>query len=482
MREKDLFDSNIRYFLKIVLKYRYHLLASVVAGACIGFIVSKYLIRPVYQAKTSLFVGLNTEDNRSNMKDVYSGILLGSQLVNDYKELITSKRIERMVSDEIRTKKLLEMEPEYKANVLLKRNTRVVVISVNSTSPKTAEVVANITAKVFISMAKEIMKLKNVQVIDRASLPRKYIKPLKRNYVAGGAFLAFLLAFALTSLREFFDRTIKNPDEVTEKLQLPVFGVIANMGQDKKSKKIKANDRIGIVVLKDDRSQNSESFRMLRTNLHYSITDGADARIFMVTSSTPSEGKSMVVSNLAVVMADSNKKVLLIDCDLRKPVQHRIFNTPRTPGLVNYLAGDATYEDVILKNTMGSSLDLMMSGPIPPNPTELLMSDKFKNLLKQATAEYDYVFLDTPPCLYMADAAILGRLADRLLFTITANRTREDFIKRSISQLKQIGINVTGIVLNRFSSKGSGDSYYAYNYHHHYGKAAETECLVVDNS
>ena len=204
----------------------------------------------------------------------------------------------------------------------------------------------------------------------------------------------------------------------------------------------------------------------------------------MITSSMPGEGKTMIVSNLATVTADSGKRVLVIDCDLRKPALHKAFKLDRSRGLVNYLAGELEYNEIIISNQLDIGLDIIPSGPIPPNPTELLMSEKFRKLLDKAAVEYDYIFIDSPPCLNMADAAILGRLADRILFTVSANKTRVDFIKRSIEQLKQVDIDVAGIVLNRFSFKnsgykyyqyGGGKYYYAYAYAYNYGGDTQPE-------
>ena len=491
--DKETFDFDIHFFIKIAMKYWLVMVILMLFGAFTGFALSRWVISPVYQAKTSLYVGLDTNKNEEKMSDVYSSVMLGSKLVNDYKEFITTRRVKTLVYDEVIQKNLLPVPFDYEASVALKRNTRVVVISIQSHDPNTAKVIANVTARVFEKLSKDIMKLNNVQVIDTALLPTDYIKPKTRNNIVLGAFLGILLAVGISILAELLDRTIKNPEEASEKLNLPVFGTINEIGEDddssnkKSGKKKPLKGRIGIVSLDKKRSQVAESFRMLRTNLHYSIPENEKASIFMVTSSMPAEGKSMVVSNLAVVTADSGKKVLLIDCDLRKPATHKVFEMTRDKGLVNYLASEIPYEETMKKNVLDVSLDIIPCGPIPPNPTELLMSDKFKTLLDRAAEEYDYIFFDAPPCMNMADAAILGRLADRLLFTITANKTRVDFIRRSIDQLKQIDIDVSGIVLNRFSLKTSGYKYYSYGgkyyyaYAYQYGGEAETEKISADS-
>mgnify|MGYP001232854324 CR=1 FL=1 len=487
----DLFEFDFHFFLKILLKYWLLLLIFIFLGCFVGFAASKWLITPIYEARTSLFVGMTQEDGRNDISDIQRAVILGGQLVNDYKELITSRRVKDQVSDNISKGNLLKTPMEFETSVKLKRNTRIVEVCVQSPYPETAQVVADVTAQVFEKLSKDIMRLQNVQIIDKAELPVIYIYPkTKRNIMLGGL-IGALLSFAFCCLLELLDRTVKNPEEAAEKLQLPVLGTIIEL--DDNSRKAATNiekgtgDRVGIISLDKKRSQEAESFRVLRTNLHYSIPESEKASIFMITSSMPGEGKTMIVSNLATVTADSGKKVLMIDCDLRKPALHKAFKLGRNNGLVNYLAGETSYDDAIIKNILDLDLDIITSGPIPPNPTELLMSEKFKNLLERASHEYDYIFFDSPPCLNMADAAILGRLADRILFTISAGKTRVDFVKRSIEQLKQIDIDVSGIVLNRFSLKnsgykysqyGSGKYYYAYAYAYNYGSDTQPEIEV----
>lgn len=488
----DIFEFDFHFFVKLLLKYWLMILVFILLGGMSGLVISKWFITPIYEARTSLFVGLNQEEEGKNIRDVQSAIILGGQLVNDYKELITSRRVKTQVRDNILNGNLLNNTPlKYETTVNLKRNTRIVEVCVLSPHPETARVVANVTAQVFEKLSKEIMRLQNVQIIDTAVYPEKYIYPRTYKNIIIGCFLGLLLAFGLGVVFELFDRTVKNPEEAAEKLQLPVLGTIIELNE--KSKKTAGNiekgtgDRIGIIGLDKKRSHEAESFRVLRTNLHYSIPESDKASIFMVTSSMPGEGKTMIVSNLATVTADSGKKVLMIDCDLRKPALHKAFKLDRNKGLVNYLAGEMEYDDIIIKKILGLELDVITSGPIPPNPTELLMSDKFNQLLKKAAADYDYIFFDSPPCLNMADAAILGRLADRLLFTVSANKTRIDFVKRSIDQLKQIDINVAGIILNRFSLKnsgykyyqyGGGKYYYAYAYAYNYGGDTQPEIEI----
>lgn len=486
----DLFEFDFHFFLKVLLKYWLMILAFIILGGLIGLAISNWLISPVYEARTSLFVGMNQGDERRNVRDVQSALILGGQLVNDYKELITSRRIKNQVRDEIINNNLLKTPLQYKTSVKVKRNTRIVEVCVLSHYPQTAQVVADVTAQAFEQLSKDIMRLQNVQIIDKAVYPEYYIYPKTKRNTVLGCFFGMLAALGVGCLLELLDRTVKNPEEAAERLKLPVLGTIINLGGDSKKSKSDiekgTGDRIGIIALDKKRSQEAESFRVLRTNLHYSIPERDKASIFMITSSMPGEGKTMIVSNLAVVTADSGKKVLVIDCDLRKPALHKVFKRDRSKGLVNYLAGEMEYDDIIIKHLLDLNLDIIPSGPIPPNPTELLMSEKFKKLLERAADEYDYIFFDSPPCLNMADAAILGRLADRLLFTVSANKTRVDFVRRSIEQLKQIDINVAGIVLNRFSLKnsgykysqyGGGKYYYAYAYAYNYGheKAPEID-------
>ncbi|MEI8245252.1 MAG: CpsD/CapB family tyrosine-protein kinase, partial [Lentisphaerota bacterium] len=213
----------------------------------------------------------------------------------------------------------------------------------------------------------------------------------------------------------------------------------------------------------------AEAFKILRANLEFMLPGKNKSKIVMFTSALPGEGKSTIIANLASSMCESGKKVLILDCDLRKPFMHKFFAVDNSKGLVSIIVGATPFQDTIHRNAHDKGLDLISSGPIPPNPTELLMTDEFKQLLEDLSKTYDYIFIDAPPTLNMADTTILGHLADATIFVITAGKTRIEIIKRCLRQLSQTNIEVSGILLNRFNIEAiKYNYYYYYHYHYHY--------------
>ncbi len=221
---------------------------------------------------------------------------------------------------------------------------------------------------------------------------------------------------------------------------------------------------IKLITQHDKTSPVSEAYRTIRTNLQFA---GADKPLKFVgfTSSIPSEGKSTTISNLSVVMAMDGKKVLLIDCDMRKPVIHKIFELPNR-GLTNCIATGAPIEAMIRKNVV-DNLDILPSGPIPPNPSELIGSEKMTDLLKQAGESYDYVLIDLPPVLPVTDAVIMSAKIDGLILVIGSGDISPDQAKITKSNLEPAGARILGVVLNKVPVQHNRG--YNYYYYYHYG-------------
>lgn len=223
-----------------------------------------------------------------------------------------------------------------------------------------------------------------------------------------------------------------------------------------------------LVIMTDAKSHAAESFRTLRTNLLFS---GAvtSLRHMIVTSAGPSEGKSSTAANLAVAFAQQGKRVLLIDCDLRRPRLHKIFRTPQIPGLTSSLVSGASHVDTI-SSTGIENLSVMTAGPIPPNPVELLGSDRMGALISRLSERFDILVFDTPPVLVASDAAILSRHVDGTLFVVRAGKTQAAAIRDALARLGQVGTRILGVTVN----DPSGDmakfaSYYGYYYRDYYG-------------
>ena len=189
-----------------------------------------------------------------------------------------------------------------------------------------------------------------------------------------------------------------------------------------------------------------EAYRTLRTNVRFALR-GKGCKTFGITSSSQGEGKSITMLNLAITFAEVGQKVVLIDADMRRPAMARLLSEKATPGLSNYLAGLVNEEDVLRKDVY-PDLDIIYSGDIPPNPAELLDSDRMKELLKNLAKQYDYILVDTPPVNIVSDACVVGNLLDGVLLLARQGRSRKESLKRAVNHLKLAGVKVLGCVFN----------------------------------
>lgn len=224
---------------------------------------------------------------------------------------------------------------------------------------------------------------------------------------------------------------------------------------------------IDFITHYDSRSPVSEAYRAIRTNLQFAGA-GKQLKTLVFTSAVPSEGKSTTVANLAIVMGQDDKHILLIDCDMRKPVVHRRFGLLNR-GLSNCFAEDLPLKEVIQADVF-PNLDVVTSGPVPPNPAELLGSKKMKALLQEAAEAYDYVFLDMPPVLAVTDAALMSSQVDGTVLVLASGDISPDEGKQAQSVLEKVHANILGVILNKVPQHHKSGYYYYYYYDENHNK------------
>jgi len=230
-------------------------------------------------------------------------------------------------------------------------------------------------------------------------------------------------------------------------------------------KKEEIKDYSNSFVIRDDpRSPVSEAFRTLRTNIKFAGSGDNPVQTILVCSSVPSEGKSILLSNLALTMAQNGEKVIICDCDLRRPIINKIFKEKNMQGLTNLLIGDKELSEVIHKNNLHPNLSYIPSGPIPPNPYELLGTRKMSEVIKVLKDQADIVLFDSPPIIGFADSLLLANQVDGVLLVVEVKRVNREAVKQAKTLLEKSKAKILGVVLNKVDLKRDG---YYYNYHYY---------------
>ena len=333
-------------------------------------------------------------------------------------------------------------------------------------------------------------KMEEVSVVKPAVTPDKPFNiPSKLMILLTGAVMGLILGVVLVFLAEVFDTSMGTIEDVEELLKVPVLGVIPQLENDPKKKgkpergegpRIRAHD---LAIHYEPKSQAAESFRALRTNLQFLRLE-SKGKLFLLTSSFVQEGKTLNVVNLALSLAQAGNKVLLVDADLRKPSVHRVFGLSREPGITdcvlgNYqwgevvetisdvMLGDFEIEDILMTPGM-DNLHIMTAGTKPPNPTEILSSERFRKFLQEARSQYDFIFVDAPPVLPVADATEIAPLMDGIILVYTVGKIGRGVLKRAKSTLDNVEAKVMGVILNNVKPD-AGPDYFRYHSHYYYG-------------
>lgn len=317
-----------------------------------------------------------------------------------------------------------------------------------------------------------------VRILDSAFVPSMRVWPKRTLIAALSLVLGLILGIAVAFIRKSLNRGVEDPDLVEQRFGIPVYASIPHsINQDslvvggKKRETEKYRNLLGIA---DPRDLAIESLRSLRTSMQFALL-GAKNNIVAISGPSPGIGKSFVSANLAYVVADSGKRTLLIDGDMRKPQLHKYFGMKRTFGLSGVISGEVRIEDAI-RNTNVENLSFLPAGIAPPNPAELLMTDRFKSTIDELTEQYDLIIVDAPPILAVTDAAIIGRLAGTQFITLRAGVHSEREIVQAVKRLKQNGIKPQGFIFNDVPLRPAGYGYgrygqygkYAYHYQYEY--------------
>ena len=316
-----------------------------------------------------------------------------------------------------------------------------------------------------------------VQILDPARINRAPISPNHKRDLLFGFFMSTIIAIGLVFIIEVLDNTIKNPIDIS-KYKLTILGLIPSIKENKKPnlgksfESLRSPDKIyrRLITKEDPRSPISEAYRSLRTNMMFTDID-KDVKSILVSSAGPGEGKTTTVANMAITYANLGKKTLLIDTDLRRPVVHKVLNLEKEPGITNFLSGGSDDFQRIIKKTEIKNLFAVTSGVIPPNPSELLGSNKMNILIDDLEKEWDVILFDSPPLVAVTDATMVSKAIDKIIIVVKVGHTDKKAFDHTIQNLKNVNAPIGGIVLNAITQNNSyGNYYYYYQYYNYYGE------------
>lgn len=447
---------NLQEYAK-VLRTRWLTVCLSTLVVVVGAVAVTLVTTPLYQASTRLFVSTTT--GGATAADLYQGNRLSQDRVLSYTQLITGESLARRTVDKLD----LDMTAgELRANVkaTAKANTVLIDVSVKDPSPVQARDIANALSDEFVVMVRELETPEDgsrpyarVVVEQRATILAKPASPNVLRNILTELGLGLILGIGLALLRDLLDNTVKDRQTVED---ITGVGLVGTIPMDKDRKKDAA------ISYGSDNSAIAESFRKLRTNLQFLSVDNPP-RVIVVTSSLPSEGKSTTAINIALSLAESEHEVVLVDGDMRRPSVAKYLGLVGNVGFSSVLSNQVGVRDALQKSRF-PGLSVLTSGPIPPNPSELLGSLAAKNTLEDLRKQFDYVIVDSSPLLAVTDAAILAAGADGVLIMARAGQTKREQLSHAVGALTDVGASILGAVLTMVPSRGAGSYSYKYSY------------------
>jgi len=300
----------------------------------------------------------------------------------------------------------------------------------------------------------------NIQVLDKAEVPRTPYKPNKRLNIVLSLIVGLFGGIGLAFFTEYLDKTVKTPKDIRDKICLTPLGFVPHHDSNKELMPVE------YVTHMDGRSPIAEAYRSIRTLLLLS-TGSKPPRIMMITSTGREEGKTTTAVNTAIMLTKSNARVALVDADMRKPKIHKIFNLDNTAGLSTYLSGDAALDNGLIQSAPVPNLNIITSGPTPANPAELLSSDRFRQFISDLKLLYHFVIIDTPPVLSVSDPLIASTHAEGVILVVKSGKTGQEAVQEARTLLQNVNANIIGVVLNSMPESFMKYSYY-YNYYRQY--------------
>lgn len=473
---------NIKDLIVLFLSKIWLIIALTLCGGILAFCFSKFVLPLEYSSHISMYVQSYT-DISENVADSQNNISNSKQLINTYIEVLKDDAVMRAVAD--------KLEDTYDEQTLMQNftfdngnitpaslrncinitsvtDTSALTVTTTTKNPEIAAAICNDLATVAQEYIQEAVGVGSISTIDTAKVYDTPVAPnIPKNTLMGLA-AGFVLILLVIFLIDFFDNTVKDTEALARKFDKAILGEIQQFGTEKKksdSQKSNEDEHIKLTD-KDVPFYVVESYKSIRTNITFALST-SEKKILAVSSSNPGEGKSTTSANVAIAAAQGGNKVLLIDADMRKAVQHKVFGLKNKKGLSSAISKMSKVEDCIQKNVM-ENLDVLTSGPIPPNPSELLASEQMSVILEQLLEQYSLIVIDTPPVNIVTDAMELAKSISGIIMVLRYGRTTTDDIEAAMKKIEFAQMNMLGFVINDVKTKHHGKYYSKYKYKYNY--------------
>lgn len=465
---EDLTEISLQQLFDLLWRNKLLLMLCAVLGVLVSLVVTTFFMEDRYESYLKLYVYTPSVSGEQAVAQDMNAINLARRVVNTYIEMLNTRSFYQQISDDTG---LLVTPSNIRFSVL--GDTEVFQATINSDAPEDAMAIAQSIASVAPSVIQGIYETASLKIVDPPLLNTVPVSPnLQMNLVIG--FLAGLLIAGLfVFLRDLLDTKIKDADQLTQRYGVHILAEVGDINSEDR--------RIARpAILPEDEPiiapEHMEAYRTARTNLVFSILKKGCKKI-AVASALSMEGKTLTSVNIAVALARQlDVRVLLIDCDLRKPRVHRLFRIDNNPGLSDYLCEMCRLDDVVQKVEF-ENLHVIPSGTIPPNPSELISSSVFAAFLQDMERKYDYIIIDTSPLMLVADALSVVRLVDGVIISAVAGVSAHPFFSKTFEMVKNVDAKVAGVVLHGVEKGKKGYKYsykYGYKYYSDYSDSVQT--------
>ncbi len=454
-------EINIKDFLVYLKDKLFFVFISMLL--CITLVLAYDMVIKVPKYSTYTTIAL-VKSNNDSTTITQNDVMLNKNLINTYSEIVKSKKVLKQVKKDLSLKESINTISK-EISVSSVNDTEIIKISVQDKDPVKAFNITKSISKVFTKEIQNIYEMNNVSVVDAPEISTVVSNNTVNRDAVLGAAAGLFLSIGIIFIIYYFDDTIKYNDNIEEELGLPVLAkVFKSRIEDlnKKKKKGKKYANTELILSKYPKSVVSESIKTLRTNLEFSSVEKI-IRTMLITSSIPGEGKSFISSNLAISFAQANKRVLIIDSDMRKGRLHKIFKLSNTKGYSDLLIDKIENFGEYVKRTSIPGVSVITRGTIPPNPSELLNSTKNKELIKELKRHYDKIIFDGVPCSGLPDSIIMSALVDKVLIVSSNGYTPKSEFISTKNTLEKAKAPIAGFIVNKIdSTQGTYGKYYYY--------------------